>query len=138
MRHGGDRNDRISPEKRGPEKMRAVRTRRCRTFQGLPKAKASVQAMHEVPSARVKARSSEVESECNLSERRRNVPEFHPGPKGKSHEKTVLMMGDCAASSSSLSALSCCTGAHAWISAFWWNVESQLKWYVIEIERGKR
>ena len=88
-------------------------------FQGLPKATASAQAMQEVCGARVKARSSESESECSLREieRRHDAPEFHPGPKGKSHEKTVLMMGDCAASSSSLSALSCRTGPHAWMSA---------------------
>lgn len=48
---------------------------------------------------------------------RNNVPEFQPGPKGNSHEKTVRMMGDWADSSSSFSALSCCIGAHPWISA---------------------
>lgn len=49
------------PKERGREKMRAVRTKIYRTFQGLPKARASVQAMSEVRGARVKARSSEVE-----------------------------------------------------------------------------
>ena len=76
--------------------------------------------MHELKHVRLKLKGY-----CNLSERRRDAPEFHPGPKGKSHEKTVLMMGDCAASSSSLSALNCRTGAHACISASWRNVESR-------------
>ena len=46
-----------------------------------------------------------------------NAPEFQPGPKGKSHAKTVRITGDCAASSSSFNALSCCIGAHPCTSA---------------------
>ena len=50
---------------------------------------------------------------------RGDSPEFHPGPKGKSQAKTVRMMGDCADSSSSLSAPSCRMGSHACTSASW-------------------
>lgn len=46
-----------------------------------------------------------------------DVLEFHPGPKGKSHENTCRMMGDASASSSSLSTLSRRTGSQAWTSA---------------------
>lgn len=48
--------------------------------------------------------------------KKHHSPEFHAGPKGKSTAKTWRMMGDWAASSSSLSALSCTTGAHCSIS----------------------
>ena len=55
-------------------------------------------------------------TERGYESRRDYSPEFHAGPKGKSTAKTCRMMGDWAASSSSLSSLSCTTGAHCSIS----------------------
>ena len=61
----------------------------------------------EAPHVRLREQHPAREAVGEASTKKGRAPEFHPGPKGKSHANTVRMMGDCADSSSSLRALSC-------------------------------